>query len=84
MRTSIVRHRRPARQCDRGGSSLAADESGLIATKAIVLLTPEEMDEAGKRRSISGAPARSAGLSAFAAPALHAMGGFPKRRSSTG
>ncbi|HSV01107.1 MAG TPA: GYD domain-containing protein [Roseiarcus sp.] len=30
--------------------SLAVNESGLIATKAIVLLTPEDMDKAGKKK----------------------------------
>ncbi|MBV8795018.1 MAG: GYD domain-containing protein [Hyphomicrobiales bacterium] len=30
--------------------SLAVNESGLIATKAVVLLTPEEMDKAGKKK----------------------------------
>ena len=30
--------------------SLAVNESGLIASKAIVLLTPEEMDQAGKKK----------------------------------
>ena len=30
--------------------SLAVNESGLIASKAIVLLTPEEMDKAGKKK----------------------------------
>ncbi len=30
--------------------SLAVNESGLIATKAIVLLTAEEMDKAGKKQ----------------------------------
>jgi hypothetical protein len=29
--------------------SLAVNESGLIATKAIVLLAPEEMDKASKK-----------------------------------
>ena len=30
--------------------SLAVNESGLIASRTIVLLTPEEMDQAGKKR----------------------------------
>jgi uncharacterized protein with GYD domain len=30
--------------------SLAVNESGLIATKAIVLLTPEDMDEASRKK----------------------------------
>ena len=30
--------------------SLAVNESGMIASKAIVLLTPEEMDQAGKTK----------------------------------
>ena len=30
--------------------SLAVNESGLIASRTIVLLTPEEMDQAGKRK----------------------------------
>ena len=30
--------------------SLAVNESGMIASKAIVLLTPEEMDKAGKKK----------------------------------
>ena len=38
--------------------SLAVNESGLIASKAIVLLTPEEMDEAGKKKVHFRAPAK--------------------------
>ena len=38
--------------------SLAVNESGLIASKAIVLLTPEEMDQAGKTKVHFRAPAK--------------------------
>ena len=42
------------------GLSLAVNESGLIASKAIVLLTPEEMDEAGKKKVHFRAPGKKA------------------------
>jgi uncharacterized protein with GYD domain len=38
--------------------SLAVNESGLIATKAIVLLTPEEMDKASKKKVHFRAPGK--------------------------
>src|SRR5258708_27722762 len=38
--------------------SLAVNESGLIASKAIVLLTPEDMDKAGKMKVHFMAPGR--------------------------
>lgn len=40
--------------------SLAVNESGLIATKVTVLLTPEEMDKAGKRKVHFRAPGKKA------------------------
>jgi hypothetical protein len=40
--------------------SLAVNESGLIASKAIVLLTPEEMDQAGKKKVHFRAPGKKA------------------------
>ena len=40
--------------------SLAANESGLIATKAIVLLTPEEMDKAGEKKVHFRGPGKNA------------------------
>ena len=40
--------------------SLAVNESGLIASKAIVLLTPEEMDEAGKKKVHFRGPGKKA------------------------
>src|SRR5260370_42006862 len=30
--------------------SLAANQSGLVASKVVVLMTPEEMDQAGKKK----------------------------------
>ena len=38
--------------------SLAVNESGLIASKAIVLLTPEEMDKAGRKKVHFRAPGK--------------------------
>jgi uncharacterized protein with GYD domain len=38
--------------------SLAVNESGLIASRTIVLLTPEEMDQAGKRKVHFRAPGK--------------------------
>ena len=40
--------------------SLAVNESGMIATKAIVLLTPEEMDQAGKKKVHFRGPGKKA------------------------
>jgi uncharacterized protein with GYD domain len=40
--------------------SLAVNESGMIASKAIVLLTPEEMDKACKRKVHFRAPGKKA------------------------
>jgi uncharacterized protein with GYD domain len=40
--------------------SLAVNESGMIASKAIVLLTPQEMDEAGKTKVHFRAPGKKA------------------------
>ena len=40
--------------------SLAVNESGLIATKAIVLLTPEEMDKASKKKVHFRGPGKKA------------------------
>jgi uncharacterized protein with GYD domain len=40
--------------------SLAVNESGLIASKAIVLLTPEEMDQAGKKKLHFRGPGKKA------------------------
>ena len=40
--------------------SLAVNESGLIACKAIVLLTPEEMDQAGKKKVHFRGPGKKA------------------------
>ena len=38
--------------------SLAVNESGLIASRTIVLLTPEEMDRAGKKKVHFRAPGK--------------------------
>ena len=38
--------------------SLAVNESGLIASRTIVLLTPEEMDQAGKKKVHFRAPGK--------------------------
>ena len=38
--------------------SLAVNESGLIASKAIVLLTPEDMDKASKKKVHFRAPGK--------------------------
>jgi hypothetical protein len=46
----------------------------MIASKAIVLLTPEEMDKAGKKKVHFRAPG------AFKAPALRAKAGALSRR----
>jgi uncharacterized protein with GYD domain len=40
--------------------SLAVNESGMIATKAIVLLTPEEMDKAGQTKVHFRGPGKKA------------------------
>src|SRR5215468_2908527 len=40
--------------------SLAVNESGLVATKAIVLLTPEEMDKASKKKVHFRGPGKKA------------------------
>ena len=40
--------------------SLAVNESGLIASRTIVLLTPEEMDRAGKKKVHFRAPGKKA------------------------
>ena len=40
--------------------SLAVNESGLIASKAIVLLTPEDMDQASKTKVHFRAPGKKA------------------------
>ena len=66
--------------------SLAVNESGMIASKAIVLLTPEEMDKAGKTKVHFRAPGKKVfGLIASNAPVLRAMAArFPSARSSTG
>jgi uncharacterized protein with GYD domain len=40
--------------------SLAVNESGLIASKAVVLLTPEEMDQAGKTKVHFRGPGKNA------------------------
>ncbi len=40
--------------------SLAVNESGLIASKAIVLLTPAEMDQAGKKKVHFRGPGKKA------------------------
>jgi uncharacterized protein with GYD domain len=40
--------------------SLATNESGLIATKAVVLLTPEEMDKASKKKVHFRGPGKKA------------------------
>jgi uncharacterized protein with GYD domain len=40
--------------------SLAVNESGLIASKAVVLLTPEEMDKAAKKKVQFRAPGKKA------------------------
>jgi uncharacterized protein with GYD domain len=40
--------------------SLAVNESGMITSKAIVLLTPEEMDRAGKTRVHFRGPGKKA------------------------
>jgi uncharacterized protein with GYD domain len=40
--------------------SLAVNESGLIASRTIVLLTPEEMDQAGKKKVHFRAPGKKA------------------------
>ena len=40
--------------------SLAVNESGLIASRTIVLLTPEEMDRAGKTKVHFRAPGKKA------------------------
>jgi uncharacterized protein with GYD domain len=40
--------------------SLAVNESGMIASKAIVLLTPEEMDQAAKTKVHFRAPGKKA------------------------
>jgi uncharacterized protein with GYD domain len=40
--------------------SLAVNESGLIASRTIVLLTPEEMDQAGKKKVYFRAPGKNA------------------------
>jgi hypothetical protein len=40
--------------------SLAVNESGLVATKAIVLLTPEDMDKASKKKVHFRGPGKKA------------------------
>jgi hypothetical protein len=40
--------------------SLAVNESGLISSKAIVLLTPEDMDKASKKKVHFRAPGKKA------------------------
>src|ERR1700722_16859228 len=40
--------------------SLAVNESGLIASTAIARLTPDEMDQAGKKKVHFGAPGKKA------------------------
>src|SRR5690349_22939838 len=40
--------------------SLAVNESGLVSTKAIVLLTPEVMDKSGKKTAHFRAPGKKA------------------------
>ena len=66
--------------------SLAVNESGLIASKAIVLLTPEEMDKAGKKKvHFRGARQESSGLTRFQRAGASCYGGrASSARSSTG
>ena len=66
--------------------SLAVNESGLIASRTIVLLTPEEMDQAGKKKVHFRAPGqKSSGLRRFQRAAASCYGDrASSARSSTG
>ena len=56
--------------------SLAVNESGMIASKAIVLLTPEEMDQAGKKKVHFRAPGKkSPSLTRFQRAGASCYGG---------
>src|SRR3984885_3766558 len=66
--------------------SLAVNESGLIASKAIVLLTPEEMDQAGKKKVHFSGP-RQEGCDLMLSTRRRFVlwpARFPSARSSTG
>ena len=66
--------------------SLAVNESGLIASRTIVLLTPEEMDKAGKTKvHFRGPGQKSSDLTRFQRAAASCYGGRAlSARSSTG